>query len=76
MVALPPAAAPALGVSSDTKSSTSNFEMDFIYFIFAAILLPLCYLACCRRKPKDSRGEYRAVAAQYGDIDFGDVICG
>ena len=45
-----------------------------MYFIGFAIFIPLIYLACCRKRSSanDSRGEYRAVAAQYGDINYGD----
>lgn len=49
-------------------------------FVFYAVLafVPLLLICCCRRyccRPsKESRGEYRAVAAQYGDMSFDNTF--
>lgn len=45
-----------------------------IFLAFAPlVLICLCRRYCCS-KPVDTRGEYRAVAAQYGDMTFDDAF--
>jgi hypothetical protein len=75
---------PAMETKSCSDLATISDQIQCRFeeypFVFYAVLafVPLLLICCCRRyccRPgKESRGEYRAVAAQYGDMSFDNTF--
>lgn len=68
---------PALGIPCSVQETYQNNPLVVLALL---AFLPLFLLCCCRRyccrskSAEDTRGEYRAVAARYGDMTFDNTF--
>lgn len=71
-----PPSTPALPTAEEYSGKLTLFHLHPMASFSSLALLPLLLICCWRRycSKTDARGEYRAVAAQYGDINFDNTF--